>query len=276
MTVAPKHPQFPAVRRNSAAKSEVQMNLNDLNDYDKNWKGNSPETILSEVKQNGGWKAVFPGELPFFAHRVRNFFNVEPMTLTRYAKDFADVFLANIIDHNRATGGLKERAALTEYVYRDEHKRLWYQMNSGSTIYHYGISRGSVTSENVKLMNETIEGIDASYKQGWVPVFKLMSLDGTGGSMETIIHNPIDVKVRDFFSGPRRLNIGEVNKPEGVTNRIVTEPWYQGSYNYSETVEVGFAAHQRHDVKPDNLNPTALVNPPNRHMPLALRRFPKL
>ncbi|HJQ59396.1 MAG TPA: hypothetical protein VJ890_20990 [Vineibacter sp.] len=259
----------------------MYMTLSDLQNY-KKWVNQSPEVILHWVKFYNGWKVVFPKVLPPEVHQVRNYFNQEPTTLTRYAKDFADVFLADRIKHARTLGsGVKERmaarGALTEYVYGDEHKRLWYQMNSGSTIYHYGMSRGSVTFENVKVKSETVEGIDASYKQGWVPVFKLMHLDGTGGSMETIIHNPMDIKrVEDVLTGPRRLNIGEVNKEEKVKDRIVTEPWYQGSYNYSETAEVGFAAHERHDIKPDNENPTALVNPPNRHMPLALRRFPKL
>src|SRR5262245_44145712 len=176
------------------------MNVSDLNDYGKNWVGQTPEYILYWVKRNRGWKSVFPGDLPFWAHQVRNFFNQEPMTLTRYAEDFADVFLANIIDHAHATGGLKERSALTDYVYGDEHKRLWYQMNSGSTVYHFGPPPTSVTMKAVRY----------GYAQSWTPVFKLISLDGTGGSMETIIENPIDLKAmkaRGMPTGPRRANI---------------------------------------------------------------------
>ena len=142
------------------------------------------------------------------------------------------------------------------------------------------MSRGSVTFEEVKVKSPTIEGIDASSKQGWVPVFKLMHLDGTGGSMETIIHNPIDIKKAQkdhwMLLGPRMLKIGEVNKEERVIDRIVTEPWYQGSYNYAETAQVGLPAHRKFDVEPDDLHPGAAFNPPNRHRLLALRKFPKL
>ena len=53
--------------------------------------------------------------------------------------------------------------------------------------------------------------------------------------------------------------------------------WHQGSYNYSETVIVGRAAHEKRDVQPHKKYPYRgiYVNPQDRFSSLALRRFPE-
>ena len=80
-----------------------------------------------------------------------------------------------------------------------------------------------------------------------------------------------------------RESIGEVNKSEPVAHLIlrVRDLLHQGSYNYSETVDAGYHAHERRDVKPHAKylwffsRQKMYVNPPNRFLPLALRRFPE-
>ena len=69
------------------------MNLDEIRKYSE-WIGKKPSDILSEAKRLGGWTTVFPGGLPIFAHQVRNYFNVEPSTLTRYPSDHGDEFVA--------------------------------------------------------------------------------------------------------------------------------------------------------------------------------------
>lgn len=281
------------------------MDLNALRDY-RNWIGKSAEEILVAVKTVGGWPAVFPNSVPIWAHRVRNFFNQEPISLTRYDADFSREFLArvqeglNALDRAKKTKWLKkhplfgslpeikkmpepppgtpdlstgddigETLALSDYVYKDQANHIWYQMSPGGTIYHWGKDP----------IVPAVEAFGQLGQQAVIPIFKLVSPDGTGGSSETIIRNLQNqhLKMMGFSFKAGRLSIGEVNRLEHVAHLIVTDPWHQGSYNYSETVDVGLAAHETRDVKPHAKYPYSgvYVNPPNRFLPLASRRFPE-
>lgn len=48
----------------------------------ENWIGETPLAVWAMVVAVGGWQNVFPGPLPIWASRVRQFFNVNPMSLT--------------------------------------------------------------------------------------------------------------------------------------------------------------------------------------------------
>jgi hypothetical protein len=284
------------------------VDVNALRDYG-NWVGKSAEEVRASVKQAGGWGAVFSGSVPLWAHRVRNYFNEEPTSLTRYDDDTCKQFLARVqeglnrLDLAKKAKFLKqnpmfkdlpevkampdpppgtpdlstmddigETFALSDYVYKDQANHTWYQMSPGATIYHWG--RDPIVP--------SLEALIQTGGQATIPVFKLVSPDGTGGSSETIIENPQDRTVtigivRSMIRTMKvgRIAIGDVGKPEQVANRIVTDLRHQGSYNYAETVRVGLAAHRLRDVQPHEKHPSAYVNPPNRFTPLALRLFPE-
>ncbi len=282
------------------------MDLNALRDY-TNWIGKSAQDIVNSVKiVPGGWASVFPDHLPLplWAHRVRNFFNEEPIWLKRHDAGVSREFLAlvriklNPLVRNRKTKALKnhpifkhlpevkkmpdpppgtpdysmaddaaETFALSDYVYNDNAGKNWYQMSPGATIYHWG-SKPKVT---------WIESPRQSFRgQAVTPVFKLVSPDGTGGSHETIIKNPQNrqVNIGAFSYMIGRWSIEEVGVEVDVFSRIETDLLYQGSYNYSETVDVGLPAHEKRDVWPHEKNPRSYINPPDRFKPLATRFFP--
>jgi hypothetical protein len=278
------------------------MNIDELRNYRK-WIGLSAQKVYLAVLANGGWKNVFPTDVPRWASRVRNYFNVTPTTLTRLSDDVSKAALkkvqriAFLLDchdvqtfnryhqdyHPTPQGtlppppfpvpagcpakadpeivhmGVKDvvgtKGALSEFVYKDESNRLWYQMTPGSTIYHYGGHPHHPALDAIY--------VEAFKGQRGTPVFKMMSPDNTGGSNELILND-------DGYD-----MIGDVNKPGDIRGFIVTDPRYQGSYNYSETVQVGLAAHELRDVKPHRDGRDFYINPDNRFSLLGTRLFPE-
>ncbi|HEX2641307.1 MAG TPA: hypothetical protein VHL50_12065, partial [Pyrinomonadaceae bacterium] len=105
--------------------------------------------------------------------------------------------------------------------------------------------------------------VDKIKGQDDTPVFKLVSPDNTGGSHEIILNNQPGSEV-----------VGTVKQKVDVRKILVTNPSHQGSYNYSETVWAGFAAHELRDIKPHVAGPSFYVNPIDPFAPLALRSFP--
>src|SRR4051794_12591186 len=71
------------------------MTLDDLKDYGK-WIGKSAQDVYIAVLRAGGWKNVFPTDVPRWASRVRNYFNVTPTTLTRLPDDVARRVLKSV------------------------------------------------------------------------------------------------------------------------------------------------------------------------------------
>ena len=143
-------------------------------------------------------------------------------------------------------------------------------MSAGGTIYHWG--------DDVRF-----ERIEAAYtqkvhQQTGIPIFKLICPDGTGGSKETIITNPVLEKVK--VVGPQGLEwklqrsskIGDTNQQVLVNHRVVTKMKYQGSYNFSETAVVGLDDHKKRDVDPHKKDPE-YIDPPDRFAPLKERIF---
>ena len=55
------------------------LDLNALRDYGK-WIGQTAWDVYHSVIRVGGWDRVFPGPLPRWAGRVRQYFNLTPMT----------------------------------------------------------------------------------------------------------------------------------------------------------------------------------------------------
>jgi hypothetical protein len=231
------------------------MDINKLKDYNE-WIGKTPEEIINDVKTAGGWASVFPNDLPLFAHQVRNFFNIEPTSLTLYARYDGNQYLKEGRKRFEDWGFVnkaKAVLALSGDVYRDQSNRTWFQMSAGGTIYHWG---GEPTCD-------VVDAAVSSYvrKQDGVPVFKLISPDGTGGSVETIIRNR------------SRFTIGGINETVQVTHLVVRDDHHQGSYNFAETVEAGLPAHEKRDVEPHKRWPKEYLNPLDRFSSLMSRRF---
>lgn len=56
------------------------LDLKALRDYG-NWIGETAWDVHGSVMRVGGWQQVFPRALPRWASRIRQYFNLTPMTL---------------------------------------------------------------------------------------------------------------------------------------------------------------------------------------------------
>ncbi len=228
------------------------MNLAELRDYG-NWVGKDAATILRSVVGKGGWLAVFPCALPTWASRVRNYFNVTPAWFHRVDKDEARSLVKT---HHTYRAGLA-RFALSGDVYRDEARRVWFEMATGGAAYHY---EGEVT------LWKKLKGVVLPKSR--IPIFKLISPDGSGGSGELILDNPRSGQ------GGRGSSIAEVGQVIHLRARLVLTEEYQATYNYSETIATGLPAHELRDVKPHTTAAGFYLNPPPSSA-LAQRVFPE-
>jgi hypothetical protein len=296
---------------------EAQM---DLTKYG-NWIGLSADALLRSVKDAGGWGNVFPKGVPRWANRLRNYFNVTPeklrrldsgataahmkrvdkvvasMHLTRVAsafpvlkegvrKAYEEKFKSKLIKIHPNTpdagsfDDLGESFALSGHVYEDNFGYIWYQMSPGGTIYHWGKDPGKWTATAEAVLQSPTRG------QRFIPVFKLVSPDGTGGSRECCIKNDLKSETLKLPGLPEvRSGAPHIGRAVGEwvnvrqLDRVVSDPHYQGSYNYSETVETGLAAHEMRDVEPHKRmggNYSLYMDPVDRYSMLTSRSFPAL
>ena len=126
------------------------------------------------------------------------------------------------------------------------------------------------------MIKETVKAASSFLKsQAVIPVFKLVSPDGTGGSMEVCIHNwqrPIEKSFLEYTLGtPKpdsigKRKIGRMNEWVNVRTKVVISEKYRGSYNYSETVIVGFGEHKYRDITPHKSHGGRYLNPNHRLM----------
>ena len=266
------------------------LDLKALTDYG-NWIGETAWDVHGSVMRVGGWQQVFPGALPRWASRIRQYFNLTPMTLELLDHEESSRCLEMVqtalpsarveavrnalrLEPGREIGTIM---ALSGAVYEDALGRsIWFQMSPGGAIYHFG----------EKIRSPTLRSIEAALDgQEHAPVFKLVCPDGTGGSREVCIKNPFGVprKIWTAIGGALsttmggHATIGAVNEVVNVANRIVKDSVAQGSYNYAETVVKGLPAHERLDVKTDPMQPGYYVEPPDlfQFAELYMRRFPE-
>ena len=287
------------------------MNLDALKNYRK-WLEQSPREVLRSVKDvAGNWDAVFPKGLPRWASKVRNYFNATPRTLKRVPQENAKTltrilaplgfeldcyetqsFNRSHIDHRPNPWGkpnppafpvphgcpakpseqvkdigfkdsIAIKSALSGDVYLDERGRTWFQMSPGAAIYHWG--REPMWAAFEAFWQSVVRG------QNDTPVFKLISPDNNSGSCEVILLND---GVSAYTSGGGGETIGKVNEVVDISNILLTDPAYQGSYNYSETMVVGLADHQLRDVRPHVPGRRFYVNPDHPLSELTARTFP--
>jgi hypothetical protein len=271
--------------------ADMLLDLKALRDYG-NWIGETAWDVHGSVMRVGGWQQVFPGALPRWASRIRQYFNLTPMTLelldheesSRYLEGAqtalpsarAQALLKLMRSEPPGSSEIGTIKALSGAVYEDALGRsIWFQMSPGGAIYHFG---KKIRSKTLRSIEATLDG------QEQAPVFKLVCPDGTGGSREVCIKNPFDVrKVTARVAGALHTTmvghatIGAVNEVVNVANRIVKDSVSQGSYNYAETVEKGLPAHDRLDVDTYPMQPGYYVEPPNlfQFAELYMRRFPE-
>ena len=282
------------------------LDLTGLRDYG-NWIGLTAQDVYRSVLAVGGWQHVFPGPLPVWASRIRQYFNLNPMTLRlldqRHSSAQLDMAQTALPDADRAKyrprqmqARLQSRGmgitayapgssgrpgtplagpdprdlvdygfvdrfgtylALSGDVYADDLGRsIWFQMGPGATVYHFEEKPDSPTWAAVK---QTAKG------QARTPLFKLISLDHTGGSRESCILNTSGTDT-----------IGEVNETVSVYDRFIKDSVNQGSYNFAETIQRGLPSHQRLDVHTDPCRTGYFVEPSNlfQFAVLDSRRFP--
>ena len=256
------------------------MSLEELRSY-KKWFEKSPGEVLEAVKGVGGWKNVFdaksfPGGLPRWAHRVRNFFNLEPTALSYEQFIMEKNHFYKLYNLKPLDEGLENAMALSGDIYTDSLLNKWFQMSPGATVYHFKHN----TNKKIKAAQVTASG------QIFTPVFKLVAPDGSGGSRETIIKNPFKAAsipgvVRGFLNLPNvsvpvgNSTVGTKGETVSVINRIEDNPVYQGSYNYGETTVSGFDAHDKFDIKPHEKDEKGYLNPNNRFSSIFSRKFPE-
>ena len=257
------------------------MNIKELRNYN-NWIGQSADVIRNNVILNGGWVRVFPAsqEFPIWVSRVRNYFNEYPQELKRLSNRKGNNMAHNVNNYRQFgfADSFFMQQALSRDVYIDQNGRLWYQMSTAGAGYHYE-NRTSFEklTPNAKALKNKIS------PQSQVPVFKLISPDGTGGSLEVCIHNfqvyqnkklallGLITGITEGTGG--EPEIGSVDEWVNVRASIVQNKVYKGSYNFSETVQMGFSAHDHRDIIPHKKAPNRYVDP-HRWSILAHRIFP--
>ena len=130
-------------------------------------------------------------------------------------------------------------------------------MGAGGIIYHY---QGKLDLGLLKALKEAAIGQES------IPVFKLISPDGTGGSCELCVHNPQRPKGKKAIgeegqSVTLRSERAIFEDTGNKLNMIVEDPVFKGSYNYSETIQMGIDAHEHRDVKPHKTSKDFYIPP---------------
>lgn len=259
------------------------MTIEQLRNYN-HWIGKSPDFVRQSAIHRGGWTKVFPAagfDMKCFrwAHRVRNFFNDLPSALRRVRPisplaswafrwiPTKTIEMAKVVDVLVNTpvwevpnipSRVKESMALDQrFVYRDPYGRIWIQMSAGATVYHWNSNGNSDPTERTAILATAIG-------QQNIPVFKLVSPDGTGGSREVILRNPGRLTLADYDELFQVLD-----------SRLVTNIEHFGSYNYSETAVAGDQEHILRDVEPHTADRYGYIFPtPGQTFPATYRGKP--
>ncbi len=272
-----------------------------LSDY-KNWIGQTPWDVHLSIIRAGGWQSVFPGPLPRWASKIRQYFNLSPMSLTLldstqslpYLKSAQKAIPASAhakarrnelqsrgmgISFYAPGSSAKPGTLLTKPDPRAAIDSLGgeigtmfalsghvYEDNLGRSIWFQMVPGATLYHLGIEVTSPTRQALELTYiGQEGIALFKLVSPDGTGGSRECCVTNPA-----------RRGTIGNVGEEVDLAGRYVTDSVNQGSYNYAETVEKGLPEHQRLDVNTDPMLKDYFVVPPNlfRFAELYMREFP--
>lgn len=253
----------------------------DFHDYDS-WVGKSPEFVLQAAKRSGGWRKVFPKgrAIPVWLSRIRNYFNICPTKLIRQGPVVFAVYASKI-----PSGGYGSLSSV-KYLYLDELGRPWFQTPPGGTIWHSSGKPDVWYRKGEKLAKNTLGG------QKVTEVFKLLHMDGSGGSSElikenyaaSIAHNQgskrfligmVDRWVLRKVHGGGKSTLGKIGQEvKGYSGRVKNEK-YAASYNYADHYMTSEDEHTRMDVDTHSEQADFYVKVPDDRSALNRRVFPK-
>jgi len=226
-------------------RAENMLDLKALRDYG-NWIGETASEVYGSVIQVGGWQQVFPGAVPRWASRIRQYFNLTPMTLELLDDEESIRYLEKAQTALPASGRARARRDEmqsrgmgisfyapgsstkpgTPLVKPDPNAPIdtlggeigtikalsgdVYEDALGRSIWFQMSPGGAIYHFGEKIRSPTFSAINAvAAGQEWAPVFKLVCPDGTGGSREVCIKNPFDV--------PRTIRARGVEGPVNTT-----------------------------------------------------------
>lgn len=247
----------------------MAVTIDSLRDYEF-WLKNDPQTILDLAASQGGWAKVFPdkNDFPEWASRVRNYFNIYPVSLRLLENYDKLAHERRIVLSRLRQSGISPQGgwgflAWSGDIYVDMRGRPWFLYSKGGSIYHY---KAPGDSDKTKAVRATARSRRAT------PVFKLVCPDKAGGSSEVVVHNWKGRITRD--STIRGMNPG--GRAKSISSRVVVKPEYKGSYNYTCVIFGSKSGHDFRDVEPDKVasDPLFLIDPENRG-DLVNRRFPQ-
>lgn len=205
------------------------LDLKALSDYG-NWIGQTAWDVHHSVIAVGGWERVFPGALPRWASRIRQYFNLTPMTLKLLDDEESSSYLERAQTAMPASARAKARRNKlqsrgmgisfhapgssttpgTPLVKPDPNAPIdtiggqigtalalsgdVYEDELGRSIWFQMTPGGGIYHFGEKIRSPNLRAIGATHAgQELAPVFKLVCPDGTGGSRECCIKNPFDV-----------------------------------------------------------------------------------
>lgn len=282
------------------------MNIEDLRKY-SNWIGERADVIHSHVRAFGGWENVFPGSLPRWASKVRNFFNIVPASLTQVTETEAKAFLKytqkfkfELECHEVQSANKRDPANYKRNPDGSLPKPIWdvpagCPTDASHAVKHTGLidsiavksalTKHVYRDENGRLWFQMAAGSTIHHWGAPVnpltAVFEAIFVDKIRGQDDTPafkLVNP-DPAVRGsnevLIRNPNGYGVvGAVKQKIDIRSIMVKDSVNQGSYNYAETTQVGLAAHERLDVKPHSGGWDFYVNPADPFSALNERTFP--
>lgn len=247
-----------ADRDSSSLETMGRKGLTEALGHFEAWMGRNPLEIKNLVIKAGGWRwIVWKLEekeekklgFPKWAHLVRQFFNEEPKSLSRELDRDAERAIANALS-SRALNSSKKNHIFAKLAYsgdvykdlvRDKYGKLqwrkWIEQSQSGTMYHY---EGGQRIANLPGGDIFHTALSAATTHNYTAAFKLCLPDGTGGSNEACFHN------RGFSR-----SLGVAGKPIPAKEIAITNNKYRGSYNYADTMGIGYDLHEKFDVETD-------------------------
>src|SRR3977135_4370533 len=234
------------------------LDLKALRDYG-NWIGETAWDVHGSVMRVGGWQQVFPGAMPRWASRIRQYFNLTPMTLRLLDREESSGYLERAQTALPASARAKARRNElqsrgmgisfyapgsstkpgTPLVKPDPNAPIetlsgnigtmmaWtgdvYEDALGRSIWFQMSPGGAIYHFGEDIRAPTLRALGATHAgQEYAPVFKLVCPDGTGGSREVCIKNPFGVprKIWTAIGGALSTTMGG-HATMGAVNEVV-------------------------------------------------------
>ena len=281
------------------------MNVEQLRNYN-NWIGKSAEVVYNSVRAVRGWEVVFPGKLPRWASKVRNYFNIIPRELTQATEKEATAFLKHaqkfkfqLECYEAQSANKRDPANYKRNPDGSFPKPVWdvpkgCPTEASHAVKHTGLidsigvknalSKHVYRDENGRLWFQMAAG-STIYHWGapvnpLTAIFEAIFVDKVrkqAGTPAFKLINPYPIvggSNEVIIRNQGQSVVGAVTQKIDIGPMLVRDPVNQGSYNYAETAQVGLGAHDRLDVKPHSRGWDFYVNPSDPSSALGTRLFP--